>query len=107
MPSISSDKQSVNSGIASRVLLRPRMTEKAHAALGMGKYVFQVTPRSTKASVKRAVEEVYGVTVTGVTMTRIPRKRRVFGRTVGWKSAVKKATVTLKSGESIELFKGV
>ncbi len=102
-----SKKSATLSAIAHRVLLRPRMTEKAHTALSFGKYVFQVAPLATKGSVRAAIEEVYGVTVKQVNIVRIPRKRRVFGRTVGWKSAVKKAIVTLKEGESIELFKGV
>ncbi len=99
-------KKSV-SKTAYKVLLRPRMTEKAHSGLSIGKYVFQVAPSATKQSVKESVEGVYGVSVTDVNMVRIPKKRRVFGRVVGWKSPIKKAIVTLKKGESIELFKGV
>ncbi len=91
----------------SQVLLRPRMTEKAHLSLSVGKYVFQVIPSATKQQVRLAVERVYGVSVTHVNMVRIPKKRRVFGQKVGWKVALKKAIVTLKKGESIELFKGV
>jgi large subunit ribosomal protein L23 len=83
------------------------MTEKAHAAISIGKYVFHVAPSATKQLVKKSIEEVYGVPVTAVNMIHIPKKRRVFGRSVGWKSSLKKAIVTLKKGESIELFKGV
>lgn len=93
--------------IASQVLLRPRITEKAHLFISLGKYVFHVDPFATKQSVKESVEGVYGVSVNQVHMIRIPRKRRMFGRTPGWKSSIKKAIVTLKKGESIELFKGV
>ena len=100
-------KKSVPNAVASRVLLRPRMTEKAHSAISLGKYVFHVASTATKQSVKQSVESVYGVSVVAVNMVRTPRKRRVFGRSVGWKSAVKKAIVTLKKGDSIELFKGV
>lgn len=102
-----SEKKSSLSASAFRTLLRPRMTEKSHAALSLGKYVFEVALSATKGSVRAAVEGLYGVTVVGVRMICIPRKRRVFGRIVGWKSPIKKAVVTLKKGESIELFKGV
>ena len=101
------NKKSMPSALASKVLLRPRMTEKAHFAISLGKYVFQVTPSATKQSVKQSVENIYGVSVTAVNIVSTPRKRRVFGRSVGWKSAIKKADVTLKKGESIDLFKGV
>lgn len=101
------NKKSDPSTIAYRVLLRPRMTEKAHMTIAAGKYVFHVASSATKRLVKESVERVYGVSVTSVNMLRIPKKRRVFGRTVGWKSPVKKAIVTLKKGESIDLFNGV
>lgn len=97
----------VSNDLAFRTLLRPRMTEKAHLLLSVGRYVFHVSPSATKRQVKLSIESVYGVSVDRVNMAKIPKKRRVFGRTVGWKSPVKKAIVTLKKGESIELFKGV
>ncbi len=100
-------KKSAPNAMASRTLLRPRMTEKAHFAISLGKYVFHVASSATKQSVKRSVESVYGVSVVAVNMVRTPKKRRVFGRSIGWKSALKKAIVTLKKGDSIELFKGV
>lgn len=101
------NKKSTPSAIASKVLLRPRMTEKAHFAISLGKYVFQVASSATKQSIKQSIENVYGVSVTAVNIVSTPRKRRVFGRSIGWKSAIKKAVVTLKKGESIDLFKGV
>lgn len=91
--------------IGYRVLLRARITEKAHAALALNKYVFQVALDATKRQVKLAVESLYSVSVQEVHITRIPRRRRYFGRTPGWKSPLKKATVTLKEGESIDLFR--
>jgi len=100
-------KKLVPSPSVSHILLRPRMTEKAHSGLSIGKYVFHVVSSATKQCVKTSVESVYGVSVASVNMIRIPKKRRVFGRSVGWKSPIKKAVVTLKKGESIELFKGV
>ena len=100
-------KSTSPSRLAYRVLLRPRMTEKAHSSLSIGKYVFHVAPSATKKLVRESIETLYGVKVTSVNMICIPKRRRVFGRSVGWKSPIKKAVVTLKEGESIELFKGV
>ncbi|QQR79253.1 MAG: 50S ribosomal protein L23 [Candidatus Moraniibacteriota bacterium] len=92
------------SSLATRVLLRPRITEKAYAVNALDQYVFQVASAATKTEVKRAVEEAYGVTVIAVNMVRLPGKRKNLGRTVGQRSSVKKALVRLKKGESIQLF---
>lgn len=100
------DKKVVKpSPLATQVLLRPRITEKAYAVNALNQYVFQVTQRATKTQIKRAVEEAYGVTVVSVNMVTLPEKQRVFGRSKGKKSPVKKAIVRLKTGDSIALFK--
>ena len=106
-PKKKAEKKTVVSESAYRTLLRPRMTEKAHVSLSSGKYVFEVALEATKQSVSRAIESLYGVSVASVNMIRTPRKRRVFRQKVGWKSPIKKAVVTLREGDRIELFKGV
>ncbi len=95
------------SPLAMRVLSRPRITEKAYALNTQNKYVFEVTMTSTKKSVKRSVEEAYGVNVLDVNMVRLPAKKHLSARSraVGFKGVVKKAIVTVAEGQSIELFK--
>ncbi|MDD5083714.1 MAG: 50S ribosomal protein L23 [Candidatus Moranbacteria bacterium] len=90
--------------VAYRILTKPRITEKAHTVLGLNKYVFQVSADATKVLVKKAVEEIYGVSVVAVNTVTIPAKKRNFGRSSGFKSSIKKAIVTLKEGDSIDLF---
>jgi large subunit ribosomal protein L23 len=96
------------SPLASRLLSRPRITEKAYALNGLNQYVFEVAKEATKHSVKCAVEEAYSVTVMGVNIAKLPSKKRVSGRnrTVSFKGAIKKAIVSVKKGQAIELFKG-
>lgn len=94
----------VSHPIAYRILTKPRVTEKAHMALGLNKYVFQVSPDATKVLIKKSVEEVYGVSVVSVNTVTTPAKKRNFGKSGGFKSSMKKAIVTLKEGDSIELF---
>jgi len=72
----------------------------------LNQYVFVVTKTATKKSVKRAVEEAYGVQVEKVRMVRLPAKTRMFGKNMGMKSAIKKAIVSVMKGQSLELFKG-
>lgn len=88
----------------SGILLRPRITEKATIAAEQGVYVFEVSPRATKHSVKRAVKKIYKVNPVRVNIVKIPSKKRVSERTriVGVKSGGKKAYVFLKKGERIE-----
>ncbi len=92
------------SPLATRVLVRPRITEKAYAVNALDQYVFQVTMAATKTEVKRAVEEAYGVSVVSVNMVRLPGKKKNYGRASGTRSAVKKALVRIKKGETIQLF---
>ena len=89
------------------VLRRPLITEKNTLLQARGKYVFEVAARANKQQVKQAVEAAFNVTVTAVNMATVPGKqRRIGGRQVltpSWKKAV----VTLKTGDKIELFEGV
>lgn len=89
--------------VAHKVLLKPRVTEKSYAAASLNKYIFQVSALATKVLVRKAIKEVYGVEVEDVHMIRIPAKKRNFGRNVGYKSSIKKAIVTLKEGDVIDV----
>lgn len=95
------------SQLASRVLVSPMITEKAHQQMSENKYVFEVSGSANKRQVSEAVKEKYGVTVEKVNMVNIHPKKRVYGRTIGWKSGFKKAVVKLKEGDKIEIFEGV
>jgi len=107
-------KEKLNNGtqlgeseIASKVLLSPWITEGSTCGLELNKYVFKVTKNSTKKQIKKAIEELYKVKVISVNTTSIPRRFRNYGRTPGWISGFKKAVVSLKKGDSIELIKSV
>lgn len=93
--------------IAYRVILEPWITEAATAAMELNKYVFKVAKAATKFEVKKAVEQLYKVKVISVNTVNIPRKKKNYGRTPGWKSGFKKAVVTLKAGDKLELFESV
>jgi len=93
--------------LAHRVLVEPMITEKSHQLMTENKYVFQVTDSANKRQVAEAVKEMYNVTVVKVNVVSIHPKKRVYGRTIGWKSGFKKAIVKLKEGDKIEIFEGV
>ena len=94
-----------NAEIACRVLVEPWITEKTHGAIANEKYTFKVTGGATKKQVKAAIDGMYKVHVAKINVVNVQSKRKAYGRYMGIKSGMKKATVTLKKGEKIELFK--
>lgn len=90
-----------------QVLRRPVITEKSTLLQERSKYVFEVHPRATKVQVRQAVERAFKVKVTAVNITKKGQELRRF--TNGRKaliSGMKKAVVTLKQGDTIQLFEG-
>ncbi|GBE16270.1 50S ribosomal protein L23 [bacterium BMS3Abin15] len=92
---------------ACRFLIEPWITEKSHDKMVENKYIFKVTKDANKKNIKKAIEELYKVVVTRVNIINVPSKSRKYGAKTGWKSGYKKAMVTLKEGDKIELFEGV
>lgn len=85
------------------VLERPHITEKTSRGTREKKYVFVVNPRVNKVDIAHAVTGRYGVEVMSVHLIRTPGKIRRRGRQEGWKPGFKKAIVTLKEGQTIEI----
>ncbi|MEK7172513.1 MAG: 50S ribosomal protein L23 [Patescibacteria group bacterium] len=85
------------------VLLSPQITEKAVNLQDDNQYVFKVTPKANKSEVKKAVEGVYNVDVLKVRIINIPAKKKRLGRTLGWQTGYKKAIVSVKKGQTIEI----
>ena len=89
------------------VIVSPRITEKSMAnALGQ-QYSFVVHPEATKTQIRHAIEEIFKVNVLKVNTVNVGGKKRNFARgaarTSGHQSDWKKAIVTLKPGQKIEL----
>ncbi len=89
------------------IILSPRITEKAMAnALGQ-QYTFTVHPGATKTQIRHAIEEIFKVDVIKINTVNVVGKTRNFARrgqrTSGKQSDFKKAIVTLKPGQKIEL----
>ena len=93
--------------LSHQILVRPIITEKNTLLSEQGKYVFEVRLDANKIEIKRAVEDVFKVSVTAVNIIRVPGKMRRSGRTSGMTRSWKKAVVTLQPGQQIELFQGV
>ncbi len=90
-----------------QVLRRPLITEKNSIFQAQGKYAFEVTKEANKHQIKQAVEKAFKVKVTTVNIMTVPSKTRRVGRRQVLTPVQKKAIVTLKPGDKIELFEGV
>lgn len=96
-------KPKVEVKVAPKVLKAPTITEKATDLAAKNQYIFKVNQGSVKPEIKKAIEEIYGVEVVKVRTINIPRQRRRLGRTMGWKQGYKKAIVSVREGQSIEV----
>jgi len=85
------------------VILYPMQTEKGTVLQKDGKYIFAVSTDSNKLEIKWAVEQIYSVDVISVNTMNVKGKRRRVRLVEGKRSDWKKAVVTLKKGETIDL----
>ncbi len=87
------------------IIRRPCVTEKSIASSEEANMVvFEVAVGANKIEIKKAVQELFGVTVLNVNTMRVPGKKVRMGRHQGAKPAWKKAIVTLREGDTIEFF---
>ncbi len=89
------------------VIRKPLVTEKNTDLRVLGKYAFEVAQQANKQQVKEAVEKAFKVTVTAVNVVTVRGKMRRIGRRQIMTQSWKKALVTLKPGDTIQLFEGV
>ncbi len=91
------------------VLRRPLITEKTTSLREhSNQFAFEVDRRANRHQVKEAVETVFSVEVVDVRMTNMPAKhKRALRRQVVRQPVWKKAYVTLKAGQTIQVFEGV
>ncbi len=90
------------------IIISPVITEQSMEDLDIKKYAFKVAKDANKIEIKKAVEEIFGVTVIKVTTTHMRGKLRRQGRTQGKSADWKKAVVKLSAdSKNIELFEGM
>lgn len=90
------------------IVRRPVVTEKGTFLKEQGnQYLFEVARDANKIEVGKAVETLFRVKVVNVRTLAMRGKRKRLGRFQGRTSDWKKAIVTLKAGDTIELFEGV
>ena len=95
------------------IIIKPVVTEKQTSITEKfpNRFAFKVSPDANKIEIKNAIEAMYKVTVVKVNTLNYSGKRKgrytKSGYIVGKTSAFKKAIVTLKEGETIDLFSNI
>jgi large subunit ribosomal protein L23 len=90
------------------VLKKPLITEKGNLMKDeLNQITFEVERRANKIEIKEAVEKIFKVNVVKVHTLNMRGKMKRLGRSQGKKPNWKKAIITLKEGDNIDLFEGV
>jgi large subunit ribosomal protein L23 len=89
------------------IIRRPIVTEKSAMLGEQRKYVFEVMPSANKDLVRKAIQGIFGVTVTKVNILNVKGTSRRFKGIMGRTSDMKKAIVTLAENQEIDLTGGV
>lgn len=93
--------------LAREIIIKPVVTEKSVDLMQENKYCFKVAKDANKIEIKNAIEEIFKVTVVNVNSVNVHGKMKRMGRTQGMTASWKKAVVTLREGDSIEVFEGL
>ena len=92
-------------------LKKPIVTEKATQLNEKGQYVFEVTRTANKVQIKKDIEQLYSVTVTGISTIRtngkVKSKFTKGGSVSGRRPHGKKAIVTVREGDIIDFYNGI
>ena len=92
---------------AYNIIIKPIVTEKSTLLLENNQVVFLVDINSNKIDIKKSIELIFGVKVSGVNVIKVKGKTKRFKGTLGKRSDYKKAIISLPDGQSIDLSVGV
>ena len=88
-------------------IISPNITEKSTSLSEFNKVVFKVHKGASKNSIKRSIEKIFKVNVIKINTINIKGKNKLVRNKKSFKSGYKKAIVTLKKGQSIDLATGL
>ena len=91
--------------LASEIIKKPIITEKSMLLVeNENKYTFEVSKHANKVQIKKAIEELFDVTVLKVNVINTTPKKKRVGQYFGYKNELTKAIVTLDKEDKIEIF---
>ena len=88
-------------------IISPNITEKSTSLSEFNKIVFRVNKKAKKKSIKKSIEKIFKVNVIKINTINIKGKTKLVRNKKSYKSGYKKAIVTLKKGQSIDLATGI
>ena len=88
-------------------IISPNVTEKSTALSDFNKVVFKVDKGATKKSITRSIEKIFKVNVIKINTINIKGKTKLVKNKKTFKTGYKKAIITLKKGQSIDLATGI
>lgn len=90
------------------IIIKPVLSEKSYGGISLKDYTFIVKKQASKTEIKKAVEQIFGVTVARVNVTNYDGKLKRMGRNEGRRSSFKKAYVKLTAdSKPIEFFESL
>ena len=88
-------------------VISPNITEKSTSLSDFNKVVFKVNKGANKDSIKRSIEKIFKVNVIKINTINIKGKTKLIRNKKAFKPGYKKAIVTLKKGQSIDIASGI
>ena len=88
-------------------IISPNITEKATSLSEYNKVVFKVHEGASKNSIKKSIEKIFKVNVVKINTINLKGKIKMVRNKKAYKSGYKKAIVTLKKGQNIDLSTGI
>ena len=88
-------------------IISPNITEKSTSLSEFNKIVFKVHKGATKSSIKKSIEKIFKVNVVKINTINLKGKTKIVRNKKTSKTGYKKAIITLKKGQSIDLATGV
>jgi len=88
-------------------IISPNVTEKSTSLSEFNKVVFKVDKNANKKSIKKSIEKIFKVNVVKINTVNMKRKVKLVRNKKSFKPGYKKAIITLKKGQSIDLSTGI
>ena len=88
-------------------IIAPNVTEKSTSLSEYNKVVFKVHKKATKIAIKKSIEKIFKVNVVKINTINLKGVTKIIRNKKTFKSGYKKAIITLKKGQSIDLSTGI
>ena len=88
-------------------IISPSITEKSTSLSEYNKIVFKVNKNASKESIKKSIEKIFKVNVIKINTINLRGKTKIVRNKKAFKPGYKKAIITLKKGQTIDLATGI